>query len=309
MQSLIQINNLSKSFGSFLAVKNISFNLKKGEVLGFLGPNGAGKTTTMRMIAGFLKPTSGQVIINKLNMNDFPEDCKKIIGYVPEGAPLYEEMTGLDFLKFVAKVRKVKKGIFKETLDKIIILLNLEAILFKKIEVLSKGYKRRIGLAQALLHDPEILILDEPTDGLDPKQKNEVRRLIKKLGRDKAIIISTHILEEVNAICNRAMIIADGKVLIDEKPNDILKKSMTHNSIYLSVDGMNASQLKKDLINKNVSKNIKILDSYCVIKTDYSKLAKNKLDNYILKYKIRLKHYSVGKGNFEEVFMRLTNNE
>ena len=199
--------------------------------MGFLGPNGAGKTTTMRMITGFLKPSKGDVFINNYNMKDYPELCKSFIGYVPEGSPLYQEMTAIDFLKFTVKIRKIKNDIVDKTLDHVIGLLNLKNILFQKIETLSKGYKRRVGLAQAIIHDPEILILDEPTDGLDPNQKNEVRKLIRKLGKEKAIIISTHILEEVNAICNRAMIIANGKLLLDDKPKEILKRSETHNSI------------------------------------------------------------------------------
>ena len=309
MQQLIKITSLSKSFGSFLAVDNINFDLKKGEILGFLGPNGAGKTTTMRMITGFLKPSKGDVFINNYNKKDYPELCKSFIGYVPEGSPLYQEMTAIDFLKFTVKIRKIKNDIVDKTLDHVIGLLNLKSILFQKIETLSKGYKRRVGLAQAIIHDPEILILDEPTDGLDPNQKNEVRKLIRKLGKEKAIIISTHILEEVNAICNRAMIIANGKLLLDDKPKEILKRSETHNSIYLSVEEKNVSELKKEILEERTFTDVTIIDSHCVIKTNNSKLIKNSLDNFIKKKNFTLKHYSIGKGSLEEVFRRLTSNE
>ena len=309
MQNLIEINNLSKRFGTFLAVDKISFCLKKGEILGFLGPNGAGKTTTMRMITGFLKPSEGNVIVNNYDIQDYSETCKSFIGYVPEGAPLYEEMTAFDFLKFSAKVRRINKKLIPNTIENVISLLNLEKVLFQKIETLSKGFKRRVGLAQALIHDPEILILDEPTDGLDPNQKNEVRKLIRKLGREKAVIISTHVLEEVNAICNRAMIINNGKILIDDKPNEILRKSNTYNSIYLAVEEKNSTELKKNIIENKITDDVKVVESFCVVKTHNSKNIKKKLDAFLKKENLTLKHYTIGKGSLEEVFRRFTENE
>ena len=220
---LIKVNQLTKKFGPFTAVENISFNLDRGEVLGFLGPNGAGKTTTMRMITGFLSPSSGEVLISNLNIQEFPLSAKKQIGYVPEGAPLYGEMTVLNFLKFIFNLRKNENFNDDESIYIAIDKLGLEKVLYQQIETLSKGYKRRVGLAQAILHDPDILILDEPTDGLDPNQKHEVRRLITEMSSDKAIIISTHILEEVDAVCTRAMIISNGKMIIDKSPNELLK--------------------------------------------------------------------------------------
>jgi len=220
---LIKVNQLTKKFGPFTAVENISFNLDRGEVLGFLGPNGAGKTTTMRMITGFLSPSSGDVLISNLNIQEFPLSAKKQIGYVPEGAPLYGEMTVLNFLKFIFNLRKNENFNDDESIYIAIDKLGLEKVLYQQIETLSKGYKRRVGLAQAILHDPDILILDEPTDGLDPNQKHEVRRLITEMSSDKAIIISTHILEEVDAVCTRAMIISNGKMIIDKSPNELLK--------------------------------------------------------------------------------------
>mgnify|MGYP001080217274 FL=1 len=220
---LIKVNQLTKKFGPFTAVENISFNLDRGEVLGFLGPNGAGKTTTMRMITGFLSPSSGDVLISNLNIQEFPLSAKKQIGYVPEGAPLYGEMTVLNFLKFIFSLRKNENFNDDQSIYIAIDKLGLEKVLYQQIETLSKGYKRRVGLAQAILHDPDILILDEPTDGLDPNQKHEVRRLITEMSSDKAIIISTHILEEVDAVCTRAMIISNGKMIIDKSPNELLK--------------------------------------------------------------------------------------
>ena len=309
MKNLIKIKNLSKKFGPLKAVNNISFNLNQGEILGFLGPNGAGKTTTMRMITGFLKPTEGEVLINGLKIDDHPESCKKFIGYVAEGSPLYVEMTTLDFLRFSAKVRKIEKNLLDKSLENVIKLLDLDNILFQKIDTLSKGYKRRIGLAQAIIHDPEILILDEPTDGLDPNQKNDVRKLIRKLGKEKAVIISTHILEEVNAICNRAMIIANGKILIDDKPINILKKSDTHNSVYLSVEEKSATELKNEIVEKRISNEVMVKNNFCMVKINNSRTTKKNIDDFLKKNNFTLKHYSIGSGSLEEVFRRLTGNE
>ena len=222
MSVLIEVDKLTKSFGPFIAVDNISFSLKRGEVLGFLGPNGAGKTTTMRMITGFLSPTAGSIKVCDNDVAKYPLEIKEKIGYVPEGAPLYGEMTVLNFLKFIAEVRKIPKSKIDDAIDNAIKKLGLELVLFQQLETLSKGYKRRVGLSQAILHDPDILILDEPTDGLDPNQKHEVRKLIKEMSSKKAIIISTHILEEVDAVCTRAMIIAKGRMIIDKSPKELL---------------------------------------------------------------------------------------
>ena len=222
MSVLIEVDKLTKSFGPFIAVDNISFSLKRGEVLGFLGPNGAGKTTTMRMITGFLSPTKGSIKVCDNDVAKYPLEIKEKIGYVPEGAPLYGEMTVLNFLKFIEEVRKIPKSKIDDAIDNAIKKLGLELVLFQQLETLSKGYKRRVGLSQAILHDPDVLILDEPTDGLDPNQKHEVRKLIKEMASTKAIIISTHILEEVDAVCTRAMIIAKGRMIIDKSPKELL---------------------------------------------------------------------------------------
>ena len=222
---MIKIKNLSKKFGHLTAVEDVSFEVEPGEVLGFLGPNGAGKSTTMKMITGFLAPTSGEVEVCGYKVNEKPIEVKKRIGYLPEGAPSYGEMTPLQYLEFIAQVRQLSGQRKTDRNKEVIQRLHLDKVLNQSIDTLSKGFKRRVGLAQAILHDPEVLILDEPTDGLDPNQKYEVRELIKSIAPNKAIIISTHILSEVDAICSRAIIIADGKVLADDTPEGLRNKS------------------------------------------------------------------------------------
>jgi ABC-2 type transport system ATP-binding protein len=217
----LEVKNLSKIFDDKLVVNNISFTAKKGQIVGFLGPNGAGKTTTMRMITGFLNPTAGTVCLNGIDILKNPLEAKQQFGYLPEGAPSYLDMRVYDFLKFIAKLRGYKGSKLLDCLDRIINQVNLREVLNKPIDTLSKGFKRRVGLAQAILHDPPILILDEPTDGLDPNQKHEVRELIKDMAKDKVIILSTHILEEVEAICTRVIIISMGKIIADDIPKKL----------------------------------------------------------------------------------------
>ena len=218
---MIEIQHLSKRFGTLLAVDDITFTVKRGEVLGFLGPNGAGKSTTMKMVTGFLTPTSGTVRICGHDIDSAPLEAKRSLGYLPEGAPAYPDMTPAGFLDFVADIRGLAGAAKAERIAKVVDLVHLEGVLHQRIETLSKGFKRRVGLAQAILHDPEVLVLDEPTDGLDPNQKHEVRTLIREMAKDKAIVLSTHILEEVEAVCTRAMIIARGRILFDGSPADL----------------------------------------------------------------------------------------
>jgi ABC-2 type transport system ATP-binding protein len=222
---MIEIQNLQKSFGEFRAVDGVSFSVKPGEVLGFLGPNGAGKSTTMRMITGFLTPTGGAVRIAGVDVNVDPISAKKRIGYLPEGAPLYSDMTPRTLLEFIAEAREIPSAERASRIEMIAAKVNITGVLDQQIETLSKGYKRRVGLAQAIIHDPEILILDEPTDGLDPNQKHEVRQLIQEMSKDKVIILSTHILEEVEAVCTRAIIITQGKVVFDGTPSELKGRS------------------------------------------------------------------------------------
>jgi ABC-2 type transport system ATP-binding protein len=216
--ALIEIEGLTKRFSGFTAVDNVSFRVAKGEVLGFLGPNGAGKSTTMRMLAGFMIPTSGSARICGHDVQTDAVAARRALGFLPEGAPTYPEMTVTAFLRFCAKIRGFHGVALEDRVAHAIALTRLEAVRLQPVETLSKGFKRRVGLAQALLHDPPVLVLDEPTDGLDPNQKHEVRALINHMRREKAIIISTHILEEVDAVCSRAIVIAAGRIVADETP-------------------------------------------------------------------------------------------
>jgi ABC-2 type transport system ATP-binding protein len=221
----VEISHLRKDFGLFTAVSDLSFSVKQGEVLGFLGPNGAGKSTTMKMITGFLTPTSGTAKICGFDILSQPIEAKKKIGYLPEGAPAYPDMNPEEFLNFIAEIRGLRGDAKTKRVREVIEKVNLGNVAHQSIDTLSKGYKRRVGLAQAILHDPDVLILDEPTDGLDPNQKHEVRTLIKAMAKEKVIILSTHILEEVDAVCTRAIIIANGKIVADGTPEELEAKS------------------------------------------------------------------------------------
>jgi ABC-2 type transport system ATP-binding protein len=225
----IVVKALDKRFGPIHAVKNVSFTVNKGEVLGFLGPNGAGKSTTMKMITGFLEPTAGSISVIGYDVMTDPIKVKASIGYLPEGAPSYGEMTVISFLNFIAEIRGLFGDKRKERLDHVIREVHLEPVLYQTVETLSKGFKRRVGVAEAIMHDPEVLIMDEPTDGLDPNQKHEVRSLIKDMAKEKAIIISTHILEEVDAVCDRAIIIAAGQLLFDGTPQELRAQTSNEN--------------------------------------------------------------------------------
>lgn len=243
----IEVKHLNKQFGPLRAVDDISFTVDRGEVLGFLGPNGAGKSTTMKMIAGFLEPTGGTISVCGFDVLDQAIKVKERIGYLPEGAPLYGEMTPAGFLNFVADIRGLKAQKREERIRDVVQKIHLEPVMDQRIETLSKGYKRRVGLAQAIFHDPEVLILDEPTDGLDPNQKHEVRTLIKAMAQDKAIIISTHILEEVDAVCTQAIIIAQGRLLFNGTPAELEARSRIHNAVSLSVKTETATAAKQRL--------------------------------------------------------------
>lgn len=222
---MIEIENLVKKFGPLVAVDNISFTVDSGHVLGFLGPNGAGKSTTMKMITGFLAPTSGTIRVCGHKVEGDALEAKKELGYLPEGAPSYGEMTPLQFLDFIGNIRGLNATEKSQRIDTVISQLHLHQVINRPIETLSKGFKRRVGLAQAILHDPKVLILDEPTDGLDPNQKHDVRELIKGMAQDKIVVISTHILEEVDAVCTRAIIIANGRVVANETPQELIARS------------------------------------------------------------------------------------
>ena len=222
---MIEIDSLTRRFDRFTAVDDLSFSVSEGEVLGFLGPNGAGKSTTMKVITGFLAATAGTVTVEGHRIDRDPIAAKTLIGYLPEGAPCYGDMTTVEFLRFIAQVRGYRRGEIDERVQRVLDEVELRGVAMQTIDTLSKGFKRRVGLAQAIMHDPKVLILDEPTDGLDPNQKHQVRKLIKRLSKDKIIIISTHILEEVTAVCTRAIIIAAGRIVADDTPAGLEARS------------------------------------------------------------------------------------
>lgn len=218
---MVVVENIVKDYGDLRAVDGVSFEVKKGDILGFLGPNGAGKSTTMKMITGFLSPTAGTASVGGFDVQTDPLEAKKRVGYLPESSPAYPEMTVVEFLTFVAETRGFRsQDEIHDRLANVIVKCHLQTVQNQAIETLSKGYRQRVGFAQAILHDPPVLVLDEPTDGLDPNQKHEVRRLIKTMSADKAIILSTHILEEVEAICTRIIVIDQGKVRVNETPDE-----------------------------------------------------------------------------------------
>jgi len=241
---MIKVENLRKEFGTKVAVDGITFSVEKGQVLGFLGPNGAGKSTTMRMVTGYFRPTAGTISVRGVNMLDDPETAKRAIGYLPENAPLYSDMTVASFLGFCAELRGLSGAVKSKALDRVLELCFLESVRNQSVDTLSKGYKHRTCFAQSIIHDPDVLILDEPTDGLDPNQKHEVRGLIKRMGENKAIIFSTHILEEVEAACSRAIIIDRGKVVADGSPDQLKQQGPGAGSVRVGIQGAPAEAVR-----------------------------------------------------------------
>ena len=244
---MIDVLNLTKDFGDFRAVNNVSFSVERGQVLGFLGPNGAGKSTSMKMITGYLRPTSGTALINGIDICREPLRAQKSMGYLPEGAPAWPDMTPRQFLDFVTRIRGLDKAAARSASHRAIDMTELHGVLDQPIDTLSKGFRRRVGLAQAIVHDPDILIMDEPTDGLDPNQKHQVRAAILEMARTKAIIISTHILEEVDAICTRAMIIDRGRVIVEGTPSALAARSAYHGAVVVTAGSDNAASLATQL--------------------------------------------------------------
>jgi len=242
---LVRVRDLAKSYGPIRAVDSIAFEVRRGDVLAFLGPNGAGKTTAMKMITGFLDPDAGEVEVCGEPMSPAAIDVRKKIGYLPENAPAYGEMTAEEFLAFIADVRELPQP--AKAVGQVMEMTGLEEVRHQAIETLSKGYKRRVGLAQALIHDPEVLILDEPTDGLDPNQKKMIQDLIANLSSDKSIVLSTHILDEAERICNRALILSEGKILVDSTPQDLIARAPNHNVVRISFEGRAPEELVGEL--------------------------------------------------------------
>ena len=241
---MIKIENLVKTFGAKRAVDGVSFSVERGEVLGFLGPNGAGKSTTMRMITGFMPPSEGRVSVGGHDVAESPLEAKRLIGYLPENAAAYPDMTVQGFLRFVAELRGLHGDVRKRAVGRVVELCFLQSVVHQSIDTLSKGYRHRTCLAQALIHDPEVLIMDEPTDGLDPNQKHEVRNLIRELGRNKAIVFSTHILEEVDAACTRAIIIDRGRIVANGTPEELRAMSDLHGAVTLAAQGASLEKLQ-----------------------------------------------------------------
>ncbi len=244
---MIKVHNLAKDFGTKRAVDGVSFSVERGEVLGFLGPNGAGKSTTMRMITGFIPPSDGTVTVGGFDIVEHPIQARRLIGYLPENAPAYTDMTVHGFLNFAAEIRGLRGDARKKAVARAVEMCFLESVLHQSVETLSKGYRHRTCFAQSIIHDPDVLVLDEPTDGLDPNQKHEIRQLIRRMGERKAIIFSTHILEEVDAACSRAIIIDRGKIVANGTPLQLRQKSEWAGAVTLRVSGVNAATLNQKL--------------------------------------------------------------
>jgi ABC-2 type transport system ATP-binding protein len=256
---MIKVQNLVKIFGTKHAVDGVSFSVERGEVLGFLGPNGAGKSTTMRMITGFIPPSAGSVTVGGFDVVDQAIPARRLIGYLPENAPAYTDMTVYGFLNFAAEIRGLRGEAKSKAVSRVVEMCFLEAVLHQSVETLSKGYRHRTCFAQSIIHDPDVLVLDEPTDGLDPNQKHEVRGLIRRMGEKKAIIFSTHILEEVDAVCSRAIIIDRGKIVANGTPQELRQKSDWAGAVTLRVSGINGNTLNQKLSQLPVVKRMTVL--------------------------------------------------
>lgn len=307
---MIEVQNLTRYFGRKVAVDALSFQVQPGEVLGFLGPNGAGKSTTMKMLAGFLRPSSGSARVCGYEVQDKPIEVQRRLGYLPEGAPLYADMTVAELLNFVAKVRGYQGQERAQKIAKVVEQVHLNEVLYQPIETLSKGFKRRVGLAQAILHDPAVLILDEPTDGLDPNQKHEVRELIHTMSKDKVIVLSTHILEEVDAVCTRAIIIGAGRLLADETPEALLNRSQLHGAVTLEVENQDIDVATLERI-PGVAK-VEILPvatgaAFRLYPAARSRLLQNVQEAVCAKgWRVRV--LTLERGRLDEVFRTLTTN-
>ncbi len=308
---MLNVSGLCKSFGGFHAVKDVGFSVPVGHTLGFLGPNGAGKTTTVRLITGFIRPDAGSVTICDIDALKNPVEARAHIGYLPEGAPLYGDMTPSEYLSFIGTIRKLRGNAYKNAFDRVVTEINLQDALQKPIETLSKGFKRRVGLAGALLSDPPVLILDEPTDGLDPNQKRQVRNLIRKLAKQKAVIISTHILEEVEAVCTDTIIINRGMVVSSATPKELFEQSVSYNAVTLIIAAENEEQainlFQKERAVREV-KRISQMPKWCKI-TVYPKEGKYILGDVsavIHANGWRVASVTPETGRLDEVFYKLT---
>ena len=309
---MIRVNSLSKKFNNLLAVDQVSFEVKQGEILGFLGPNGAGKTTTMKMLTCFIPPSSGTAEICGYSILDDPLQVRKQIGYLPESAPSYEEMLVGEFLKFVAEIRGYSGMELKRRVSIVIEKTSLSEVENQMIDTLSKGFRQRTCLAQALLHDPPVLILDEPTDGLDPNQKHEVRSLIKDMSEERTILISTHILEEVDAVCTSAMIIANGRVVGYGTPDELLSQSLYRNSVTVSLKNEDPRKLLDDFNKLDFVYSVEHVQDDREDLVTMRLYPKNKepisrkLEEYLFNNNVELDQFTVERGRLDEVFRQLT---
>ena len=310
---MITARNIRKTFGDFVAVDNLSFDIKPGDVVGFLGPNGAGKSTTMKMLTGFLRPDAGDITISNLDIKRDQKAIARRLGYLPEGAPAYGDMTPLQMLDFIADVRGLRGKDKQQRLKDVIAQVQLQTVLDKPIDNLSKGFKRRVGLAQAIIHDPEILILDEPTDGLDPNQKHQVRALIKNLAQDKIVIISTHILEEVTAVCNRAMIIASGKKLFDDTPAALQQRSRFHQAVTVQFETlpdsetfMQIPEVANVLVDTPTQSITLIPVSTSVATPEGGNVLLQQVNQFLVREKLSALAIFVEQGRLDDVFRELT---
>jgi len=314
MAVLVEASDLHKRFGEIVAVDGISLEVKAGEVLGFLGPNGAGKSTTMKMITGFLEPDAGSAKIAGIDVFEHPRAAKSKLGYLPEGAPCYGEMTARAFLTFIAEIRGFKRAEANRRVAAAVEKTALAAVLEQRIETLSKGFKRRVAIAQAILHDPQVLIMDEPTDGLDPNQKHQVRKLIAEMAADKAIIVSTHILEEVEAVCSRAVIINRGRIVADGTAEDLMRRLPYHGAIAIRVPSSRAEAVATALSDFTAIARVESIGSAngrvqlrahprkdAPAPAELASLIRNRL--------IEVEEVTVERGNLDEVFRQITTSE
>jgi ABC-2 type transport system ATP-binding protein len=311
MTDLIEAVGLEKQFGEIKAVDRISLKVAKGEVLGFLGPNGAGKSTTMKMITGFLAPDAGRAAICGVDVFEEPKKAKALFGYVPEGAPSYAEMTPRSFLSFIAEIRGYKGAAVTERIDRAVERAGLGPVLDQVIDTLSKGYKRRVGLAQAVLHDPPVLIMDEPTDGLDPNQKHHVRQLITDMAADKAIIISTHILEEVEAVCSRAIVINRGRIVADGTADDLMQRMHYHGAVSLKVAAERGDAAIQVLSNAGSVARVETLgkpNGHLLLRAipKHKDLAASEVASLLRAQNIPVDELYVEKGRLDDVFRQIT---
>ena len=308
MGQMITIEGLTKRFGSLTAVDNISLSVGRGEVLGFLGPNGAGKSTTMKMLTGYLPITSGRASVCGFDVVSDAIKARGKIGYLPEGSPLYGDMSCLLFLNFVAEIRGYRGAQVKDKVNLAIERLELQSVINKPIETLSKGFKRRLGLAQSILHDPDVLILDEPTDGLDPNQKHQVRGLIKDMASDKAIIISTHLLEEVAAVCSRAIIISEGKIVFDGTPEDFAARSSIHNAVTIRLAGEDLDRVGNEIESMEDVHRIETINETGVLRLipKDGAVIVEKVSLLIRDKGFKVDEIFVERGHLDEVFRDLT---